>query len=204
MWDQIVQLLNYIVYTMANYNIGILVGSLRKDSYNKRIAHFILEQQSNNFRYSIIEIGDLPLYNQDYDDHGTVPESYIRFRQEITPMDGILFITPEYNRAVPAVLKNAIDVGSRPYGRNKWDGKPAAIISSSIGAYGGFGANHQLRQSLVFVNLHPLQQPEAYLGNIQECVGVNGKIGLQKTKDFLLSFKNAFEQWVDRIQQTKG
>ena len=189
---------------MNTYHIGIIVGSLRKQSYNKKIAAFILEQASHKFNYHIIEIGDLPLYNQDFDDEGNPPESYIRFRKEIEGLDAVLFITPEYNRSVPAVLKNAIDVGSRPYGKNKWDGKPGAIISSSTGAYGAFGANHHIRQSLVFVNIYPMQQPEAYLGNIKDCIGENGKIELQKTKDFLLSFKKAFEQWVIRIVHTKG
>ncbi len=189
---------------MNTYHIGIIVGSLRKQSYNKKIAAFILEQASHKFNYHIIEISDLPLYNQDFDDEGNPPESYIRFRKEIEGLDAVLFITPEYNRSVPAVLKNAIDVGSRPYGKNKWDGKPGAIISSSTGAYGAFGANHHIRQSLVFVNIYPMQQPEAYLGNIKDCIGENGKIELQKTKDFLLSFKKAFEQWVIRIVHTKG
>lgn len=189
---------------MNTYHIGIIVGSLRKQSYNKKIAAFILEQASHKFNYHIIEIGDLPLYNQDFDDEGNPPESYIRFRKEIAGLDAVLFITPEYNRSVPAVLKNAIDVGSRPYGKNKWDGKPGAIISSSTGVYGAFGANHHIRQSLVFVNIYPMQQPEAYLGNIKDCIGENGKIELQKTKDFLLSFKKAFEQWVIRIVHTKG
>ncbi|MDM1294091.1 NAD(P)H-dependent oxidoreductase [Sphingobacterium sp. N143] len=178
---------------MNQHNIGILVGSLRKGSYNKNIAQFILDQNPTSFCYKIIEIGDLPLYNQDFDDEGPTPETYIRFRKEIASLDAVLFISPEYNRSVPAVLKNAIDVGSRPYGKNQWDGKPAAILTSSTGVYGGFGANHHLRQSLVFVNIHPMQQPEAYLGNIKDSVGTDGKIASQKTIEFLLSFKNAFE-----------
>ncbi|MND67458.1 NADPH azoreductase [compost metagenome] len=189
---------------MNTYSIGIIVGSLRKQSYNRKIADFILEQTPNKFNYRILEIGDLPLYNQDFDDEGNPPESYIRFRKEVAALDAILFITPEYNRSVPAVLKNAIDVGSRPYGKNKWDGKPGAIISSSTGAYGGFGANHHIRQSLVFVNIYPMQQPEAYLGNINDCIGESGKVELQKTKDFLLDFKKAFEHWIIRIVHTKS
>ncbi|MEI2272254.1 NAD(P)H-dependent oxidoreductase [Sphingobacterium sp. ML3W] len=189
---------------MNTYSIGIIVGSLRKQSYNRKIAEFILEQTPNKFNYHILEIGDLPLYNQDFDDEGNPPESYIRFRKEVAALDAILFITPEYNRSVPAVLKNAIDVGSRPYGKNKWDGKPGAIISSSTGDYGGFGANHHIRQSLVFVNIYPMQQPEAYLGNIKDCIGESGKVELQKTKDFLLDFKKAFEHWIIRIVHTKS
>jgi len=189
---------------MSIYNVGILVGSLRKESYNKKIAQFILGQGESKFGYRIIDISELPIYNQDFDDEGNPPSSYTQFRQEIASLDAVLFITAEYNRSIPAVLKNAIDVGSRPYGKNKWDGKPAAILSSSTGAYGGFGANHHLRQSLVFVNILTMQQPEAYLGNITSCIGPDGKVELQKTKDFLVSFKKAFEQWAERIIQTKG
>ncbi|TWI18626.1 MULTISPECIES: NADPH-dependent FMN reductase [Sphingobacterium] len=189
---------------MSIYNVGILVGSLRKESYNKKIAQFILEQEESKFGYRIIDISELPLYNQDFDDVGNPPPSYVRFRKEVASLDAVLFITAEYNRSIPAVLKNAIDVGSRPYGKNKWDGKPGAIISSSTGVYGGFGANHHLRQSLVFVNVLTMQQPEAYLGSITTCIGPNGTIESQKTKDFLRSFKNAFEQWAERIIHTKG
>ncbi|WP_312334183.1 NAD(P)H-dependent oxidoreductase [Sphingobacterium sp.] len=189
---------------MSIYHVGILVGSLRKESYNKKIAQFILEQEESQFSYRIIDIGELPLYNQDFDDEGNPPASYNRFRQDVASLDAVLFITAEYNRSVPAVLKNAIDVGSRPYGKNKWDGKPAAVISSSVGAYGGFGANHHLRQSLVFVDLLTMQQPEAYLGEITTCLGTDGKVESQKTKDFLRSFKNAFEQWAERIIHTNG
>lgn len=189
---------------MSIYNVGTLVGSLRKESYNKRIAQFILDQEESKFGYRMIDISELPLYNQDFDDEGNPPASYIRFRQEVASLDAVLFITAEYNRSIPAVLKNAIDVGSRPYGKNKWDGKPGAIISSSTGAYGGFGANHHLRQSLVFVNIFTMQQPEAYLGNITTCIGQDGTIELQKTKDFLRSFKKEFEQWAERIIHTKG
>ncbi len=189
---------------MSIYHVGILVGSLRKASFNKKIAQFILEQEDSKFGYRLIDISELPLYNQDFDDEGNPPASYTRFRQELASLDAVLFITAEYNRSVPAVLKNAIDVGSRPYGKNKWDGKPAAILSSSTGVYGGFGANHHLRQSLVFVNLLTMQQPEAYLGDITTCIGTDGTVESQKTKDFLRSFKNAFEQWAERIIHTKG
>jgi chromate reductase len=131
---------------MSIYNVGILVGSLRKESYNKKIAQFILEQEESKFGYRIIDISELPLYNQDVDDVGNPPPSYVRFRKEVASLDAVLFITAEYNRSIPAVLKNAIDVGSRPYGKNKWDGKPGAIISSSTGVYGG------LAPTIIYVN----------------------------------------------------
>ena len=151
---------------MANYKIAIIVGSLRKDSINRKIARSICALRGDKLECQMVEIGDLPLYNQDYDLQRQQPEQYVRFREQIAAADGILFCTPEYNRGVPGVLKNAIDVGSRPYGRSVWDRKPAAIVSASPGSIGGFGANHQLRQACVFLNMPVMQQPEAYLGHV--------------------------------------
>ena len=149
---------------MARHKIAIVVGSLREDSINRKIARSICAFASDKLDCDIVEIGDLPLYNQDYR-RRAAPE-YVRFRQQIAAVDGVLFCTPEYNRGVPGVLKNAIDVGSRPYGQSVWDRKPAAIVSASPGAIGGFGANHQLRQACVFLNMPVMQQPEAYLGQL--------------------------------------
>lgn len=181
---------------MSAKHIGIFVGSLRKGSYSKSIAGFIEGLSSDRFSYKIVEIGNLPLYNQDYDDEGIAPEAYEKFRKSVKPLDGVLFITPEYNRSVPAVLKNAIDVGSRPYGQSVWSGKPGAIISSSPGIYGGFGANHHLRQSLVFLNVLPLQQPECYLPKISDSINEQGALTSDKLKESLGKFVEAFEKWV--------
>ncbi|MET0612695.1 MAG: NAD(P)H-dependent oxidoreductase, partial [Pseudomonas caspiana] len=147
------------------YSIAVVVGSLRADSINRKIALALATLAPANLQLKIVEIGDLPLYNEDIDTATSSPESYTAFRQQISAADGVLFVTPEYNRSVPGALKNAIDVGSRPYGKSAWSGKPGAVISASPGAIGGFGANHHLRQSLVFLNVPCLQQPEAYLGN---------------------------------------
>jgi chromate reductase len=119
-------------------------------------------------QFEIVEIGDLPLYNQDHDD--APPPPYVAFREKIKAADAVLFVTPEYNRSVPGVLKNAIDVGSRPYGHSAWDRKPGAVISVSPGAVGGFGANHHLRQSLVFLNVPAMPQPEAYIAGRRRAV----------------------------------
>ena len=143
----------------------------------------------------IIPIDDLPFYNEDIDG-ANPPEQYKKFREKIRGFDGFLFLTPEYNRSVPAVLKNAIDVGSRPYGQNSWDGKPGAVVSVSLIAMGGFGANHHLRQSLVFINIPTMQQPEAYIGNAQKLFDESGQLSNESTKDFLKKFILAFEKWV--------
>ena len=148
----------------------------------------------------MVEIGDLPLYNQDYDLQRPQPEAYVRFREEVGAADGILFCTPEYNRGVPGVLKNAIDVGSRPYGRSVWDQKPAAIISASPGSIGGFGANHQLRQACVFLNMPVMQQPEAYLGHVSDdSFGEDGCLKEGPLKDLVAKLAHAFHDWVDTI-----
>lgn len=145
--------------------IGIIVGSLRKDSLNKKVAKYFASALPEDFEPVFVEIGDLPLYNEDLDVEGAVPEAWTRFREEVGGVDGVYFFTPEYNRSVPAALKNALDVGSRPYGQSVWDGKPALVVTVSPGSISGFGANHHLRQSLVFLNMPTLQQPEAYIGN---------------------------------------
>jgi chromate reductase len=142
----------------------------------------------------LVEIGDLPFYNEDSD--VKPPEQYTAFRNRIKSSDGVLFVTPEYNRSVPAVLKNALDVGSRPYGKNSWDGKPGAVVSVSISSLGGFGANHHLRQSLVFVNVPAMAQPEAYIASAQNLFNEKGELINDSTKEFLKGFMAAFERWV--------
>jgi len=181
---------------MSNvYTIAVLVGSLRKASINRKVALALAELAPANLKLNIVEIGDLPLYNEDID--ATPPAAYSTFRQQVSASDAVLFVTPEYNRSVPAPLKNAIDVGSRPYGQSAWSGKPGAVISVSPGAIGGFGANHHLRQSLVFLNVPCMQQPEAYLGGAGSAFDDNGKLS-EATRPFLQSFINAYAQWVEQ------
>jgi chromate reductase len=187
------------------YRIAIIVGSLREGSFNRRVANSICAIRGDNLECEMVEIGDLPLYNQDFDSLPEQPEQYVRFRDQVRGADGILFCTPEYNRGVPGVLKNAIDVGSRPYGQSVWDKKPAAIISASIGAIGGFGANHQLRQSCVFLNMPMMQQPEAYLSNISEDdFNADGTFKDGRTKDFVEAIAHAFHDWVDMIHRSRA
>lgn len=147
-----------------------------------------------------VEIGNLALYNQDFDDLNEVPEEYTVFREKMKKMDAVLFATPEYNRSVPGVLKNALDVGSRPINESVWDRKPALIISISLGNIGGFAANHHLRQSLVFLNMPLVQQPEAYIGNVQELLDSSGKLSKEETRGFLASTVDAFVKMIELYQ----
>ncbi|PXX64859.1 NAD(P)H-dependent FMN reductase [Pseudomonas sp. LAMO17WK12:I10] len=181
---------------MSNvYTIAVLVGSLRKASINRKVALALAELAPANLRLNIVEIGDLPLYNEDID--VDPPAAYRTFREQVRAVDAVLFVTPEYNRSVPAPMKNAIDVGSRPYGKSAWSGKPGAVISASPGAIGGFGANHHLRQSLVFLNVPCMQQPEAYLGGAGSAFDEAGKLS-ESVKPFLQNFINAYAQWVEQ------
>ncbi|SDU93603.1 NADPH-dependent FMN reductase [Pseudomonas mucidolens] len=180
------------------YEIAVLVGSLRKESINRKVALALAALAPSNLNLKIVEIGELPMYNEDIDGQ-TPPAAYRTFRQQLSAADAVLFVTPEYNRSVPAALKNAIDVGSRPYGQSAWSGKPGAIISVSPGAVGGFGANHHLRQSLVFLNVACMQQPEAYLGGAGNVFDEAGNVS-DKTKPFLQAFIDAYGQWVEKQQ----
>ena len=182
---------------MVVRNVAVLVGSLRKASFNLMAAHALVKLAPAGLAPGIVAIGQLPLYNQDLDD-GPPPE-WTEFRDRIRATDAVLFVTPEYNRSVPGVLKNALDVGSRPYGRSAWNGKPAAVMSVSPGAIGGFGANHHLRQSFVFLNMPAMAQPEAYIGHAATLFDANGEIANDGTREFFESFMTAFAAWIDRF-----
>lgn len=143
-------------------DVAVLVGSLRKESLTRKVAHALMTLAPQDLKLEIVEIGNLPLYNPDLDT-AEPPAAWVSFRDRMRTAQAVLFATPEYNRSVPGALKNAIDVGSRPYGKSVFDRKPAGVVSVSPGALSAFGANHHLRQSLVFLNMPTLQQPEAYL-----------------------------------------
>lgn len=190
---------------MDNYKIAIVVGSLREGSINRKIARSMCAMRGDGLECTMVEIGDLPLYNQDFDALPDQPEAYTRFRDQIAAADGVLFCTPEYNRGVPGVLKNAIDVGSRPYGKSVWNKKPAAIISASPGAIGGFGANHQLRQACVFLDMPVMQQPEAYLGHVNDdSFDADGCLKDGPLKDLVAKIAHAFHDWVDMIHRSRA
>ncbi len=177
-------------------NVAVFVGSLRKESFNRKLANALVAMTPSTLKLGIVEIGDLPLYNQDHD---ADPPPVVRdLKQRIAAADAVLFVTPEYNRSVPGVLKNAIDIASRPYGQSAWNGKPGAVISVSPGAIGGFGANQHLRQSMVFLNVPMLQQPEAYIGGAGSMFDDKGNIIEDATREFLEKFLQAFSAWIER------
>lgn len=178
-------------------DIALLVGSLRKESFTRKTANALIGLGPSSLKLAIVEIGNLPLYNQDLDS-GAPPAEWTAFRDRIRPVQGVIFVTPEYNRSVPGVLKNAIDVGSRPYGKSVWDKKPAAIISVSPGALGGFGANHHLRQSLVFLNMPAMQMPEAYIGGADKLFDAQGILINDSTREFLSKILQAYAGWVEK------
>ena len=183
---------------MTKHKIAIIVGSLRKGSINRKVARTMAAIRDDSLDCTIVEIGDLPLFNQDLE--ATPPEAWVKFRDLIRPMDGVLFVTPEYNRGIPGALKNAIDVGSRPYGQSVFAKKPAAVVTASPGGVGGFGANHQLRQWCVFLDMPMMAQPEAYLGHVtDDSFDADGQLKDGPLKDVVTGLAHAFAGWVDLI-----
>jgi len=180
-------------------DIAVLVGSLRKEALSRKTALALAKLAPPSLKLKIIEIGALPLYDQDMD--VAPPASWVAFRIAVKASKGVLFVTPEYNRSVPAPLKNAIDVGSRPYGQSAWSGKPGGVVSISPGALGGFGANHHLRQSLVFLDVPVMQQPEAYLGGVGTWFDEAGELQDESARAFLQKFIDAYAAWVKHHAQ---
>jgi chromate reductase len=176
--------------------VAVLVGSLRKDSASRKLARAFAALAPAHLQFEVVEIGDLPHFDQDLE--SDPPAQWTDFRRKIAAADAVLFVTPEFNRSVPGALKNAIDVGSRPYGQSVWNGKPGAVISQSPGAIGGFGANHHLRQSLVFLNT-PLLSQEAYVGNALALFDETGALVNDSTAEFLKAYGIAFADWIERI-----
>lgn len=182
-------------------DVAVLVGSLRKDSINRKVANALITLAPPELNLGIVEIGQLPLYNQDLDT-ADPPAAWKAFRERMHRANAVLFVTPEYNRGMPGPLKNAIDVGSRPYGQSVWNGRPGAVVSASPGAIGGFGANHHLRQSLVFLNVPVMQQPEAYIGGADKLFDASGKLVDDSARKFLQGFMQAFAAWITATAKT--
>jgi chromate reductase len=183
---------------MANQrDVAVLVGSLRKGSFSRMTALALAELAPASLALAIVEIRDLPMYDPDLEEKP--PQAWLTFRERIRSASALLFVTPEYNRSVPGCLKNAIDVGSRPFGKSVFDGKPGAVISVSPGNLSAFGANHHLRQSMVFLNVPMMQQPEAYVGGAAKLFDEHGKLASDPSRDFLKNFASAFDKWVARF-----
>jgi chromate reductase len=183
-----------------NRDIAVIVGSLRDGSFSRKTALALAKLGPDSLKLEIVEIGALPLYNQDLDPDA-VPEQWRAFRERVRVADGVLFVTPEYNRSIPGVLKNAIDVGSRPYGKSAWEKKPGAVVSVTPGGLGAFGANHHLRQSCVFLDMPIMPQPEAYLSGAGDFFAEDGSIRDPSLNKLLTRFMVAFGNWVEMIHR---
>jgi len=180
----------------SRYDVGVFVGSLRKESFNRKTAKALIALAPASLTLEIVEIGNLPLFNQD-DEKNPAPAS-VTFKDRVRKAQAVLFVTPEYNRSVPGALKNAIDIASRPYGDSAWNGKPGGVVSVSPGAIGAFGANHHLRQSMVFLNVPMMPQPEAYVGGAAKLFDASGALTDDSVRDFLRKYMDAFAEWVER------
>ncbi|HEY4030350.1 MAG TPA: NAD(P)H-dependent oxidoreductase [Caulobacteraceae bacterium] len=182
--------------------VAVIIGSLRKESISRKVALALIERTPPNLQSRLVEIGDLPLYNQDLDDRP--PESWIRLRQDIAGCQAVLFVTPEYNRSIPGCLKNALDVGSRPQGKSVWAGLPAGVVSVTPYKLGAFGANHALRQTFVFLDMPVMQQPEAYIGGAGDLFGPDGALKDEGTGKFLGAFMDRFSTWIGTVRHDAG
>lgn len=180
---------------MPTRTIAVIVGSLRQGSFNRKVAHALATLAPPSIKLGVVPIGDLALFSEDLE--SSPPAPWLSFREKIKAADGVLFCTPEYNRSIPGVLKNAIDVASRPYGKSVWNGKPAAVVSVSVGGLGGFGANHHLRQVLMYLNMPCMPGPEAYIGTASKLFDDAGTLTSQDTRDHLTKFINAYAAWVE-------
>lgn len=176
------------------YRVAVLIGSLRKASYNRQLALALQKIAPASLKLEIVEIGHLPFYNED--EASAPPAGYAEFRATIQAADAVLFLSPEYNRSIPAVLKNALDVGSRPYGHNAFNGKAGGVITLSPGALGGFGAHHHLRQVLVCLNVATLPTPEMYVGGATDMFNADGGFTKPETEAFMAKFLGTFADWV--------
>jgi chromate reductase len=181
-----------------SFDVVGIVGSLRRLSFSRRLALALASVAPGALKVDLAPIGGLPLYNQD-EETDSPPAPWREFRDRVRRANAVLFVTPEYNRSVPGVLKNAVDVGSRPHGRSVWSGKPCAIVSCAPGSMGAFGANHHLRQCLVFLDMPVMQQPEAYIGGVDKLVDEQGGFINPSTRDFCRNFMESFERWIRRL-----
>ena len=182
---------------MSQTRIAVIVGSLRKESFNRKFANAVIAIAPETLRMAIVPIGDLPLYNQDLETESP-PEQWVAFRDAIRGVDALLFVTPEYNRSIPGVLKNAIDHASRPYGQSAWAGKPAGMIGVSIGAGGTAMAQQHLRNILGYLDMPTLGQPEAFIQMKDGLFTPDGSIG-EDSRAFLQGWMDRYVAWVESV-----
>ena len=180
---------------MDKYQIAVIVGSLRKDSWNQKLADGIVRLAPSDFAFTQVKISDLPLYNQDDDENPA--DSVKRLKSEISKAHGLLFFTPEYNRSMPGVLKNAIDHASRPYGQSVWGGKPAGVLGASIGSIGTALAQQHLRNVLAYLDVPTMGQPEAFIHAKDDLFDADGGIG-PASKQFLQAWMDTYVEWVKK------
>ncbi|MCP3706147.1 NAD(P)H-dependent oxidoreductase [Paraburkholderia sp. CNPSo 3274] len=178
------------------YKIAVVVGSLRKDSFNRQLAHAVTSLGPPDFTFEYLDIGVLPLYSQDYD--ADYPEVARRFKQQVEAADGLLFVTPEYNRSIPGGLKNALDWGSRPWGANSWRGKPGAVLGTSVAATGTALSQQHLRNVLAYLDVVTLGQPEMFIKHDASRINEKGEIVSEDTRKFLQVFVDTYAAWVKR------
>ena len=181
----------------APRKVAVFVGSLRRESFTRKVANALVAVAPKNLDFVFVEIGNVSPYNQDLE--SSPPGDWTALRETVGSADAVLFATPEYNRSVPGVLKNAIDVASRPHGKSAFDRKPGAVVSVSPGQLSAFGANHHLRQMLVFLNVPTMQQPEAYVGGVDKLFDASGALTNAATSEFLTKFMAAFAAWIERF-----
>lgn len=186
---------------MSKRTVSVIVGSIRKESISRKLAQAIAKIVPDSLALEIVEIGELPLYNSDLEE--APPAAWTTFRDAIRKRDAVLVVTPEYNRSIPGALKNAIDVGSRPPSESVFHGKPAAIVSQSPGRIGGFGANHHLRQTMVFLDMPVLQAPEMYLGGADKLFGPDGSLTSDEVRALIVKFGDAFVDWIERTAERR-
>ncbi|HEY2629969.1 MAG TPA: NAD(P)H-dependent oxidoreductase [Usitatibacter sp.] len=182
---------------MAKHRVAVLIGSLRKEAFSRRLAEALRNLQPASLELEFVDIGGLPLYNQDLETDSP-PAPWAEYRKKIAASDAVLFVSPEYNRGMPASIKNAIDVGSRPYGKASINGKPCAVASCSPGPIGGFGANLQIRQSVLFLDMATMLQPELYVGQVDKAIEPGGKVPSDATRQLLEKFLAKFADWIER------
>jgi chromate reductase len=182
---------------MSEYRIAVVVGSLRRESFNRTLAQAVASLGPSDFSFHYLQIGNLPLYNQD--DDGAPAEPVIRLKRDIAAAQGLLFVTPEYNRSVPGVLKNALDHASRPYGKNAWAGKPAGVLGASGGPIGTAVAQQHLRSILAYLDVPTLGQPEAFIQVKEGMFDASGKLANDGTRKFLQAWTDRYVAWVRKL-----